>query len=113
MAKVEIVESLLNEIEQRFKGESHKILDLLEILENNPKKGKAIGNVGGVVIKELRYKSFRFYFISDGYKIRCFDSEHLTDLLIRFVRMSDKKEQQEVIDEIKKILREVGPSGFD
>ena len=39
MAKIEIVESLFNEIEKKFKGEAHKIIDLLETLENNPKKG--------------------------------------------------------------------------
>jgi len=53
---------LFQEIQKKFQGESHKIIDLLETLEENPKKGKELGNVGGVVIKEIRYKSFRFYF---------------------------------------------------
>ena len=37
----------------------------------------------------------------------------LVDLLIRFVRMSDKKEQQETIKEIRKILINFGPEGFN
>ena len=40
------------------------------------------------------------------------DEANLTDLLIRFVRMSDKKDQQETINEIKKILINIGSEGF-
>jgi len=112
MAKVEIVESLFEEIKRKFKGEAHNIIDLLETLEDNPKKGKPLGNVAGIVIKEIRYKSFRFYFITDGFKLRCLDENRLVDLLIKFVRMSDKKHQQETINEIKYILKTIGAGGF-
>ncbi|KKS11112.1 MAG: hypothetical protein UU67_C0084G0009 [Candidatus Daviesbacteria bacterium GW2011_GWB1_41_5] len=105
MAKVEIVQSLLDEIKKKFKGESHKIIDLLETLEENPHKGKSVGQVGGLLVKELKYGSFRFYFIVDGNKLKIFSKEELTDLLIKFVRMSSKNNQQKVIDEIKYILR--------
>jgi hypothetical protein len=40
------------------------------------------------------------------------DDVHLTDLLLTFVRMSDKKTQQTVIEEIKQVLRTIGASGF-
>ena len=40
------------------------------------------------------------------------DESALTELLIRFVRMSDKKEQQKTISEIRKILINFGPDGF-
>ena len=108
MAKVEIVTPLFNEIRKKFKAESHKIIDLMESLGENPHKGKPLGNVGGIVIKEIRHKSFRFYFITDGYKLKFFNKENLTDLLIRFVRMSDKRHQQQTINEIKKILLNFG-----
>ena len=112
MVEVEIVPSLREEIYKRFKGESIEVLKHLKSLETSPHKGKALGHVGGIIIKELKYEGFRFYFISDAHKIRVFDPEILTDLLIKFVRMSDKKEQQKVIEEIKNILRVIGPSGF-
>ena len=112
MAKVEIIKSLFEEIQKKFKGEAHEIIDLIETLENNPKKGKMLGQVGGIVIKELKYKNFRFYFITDGYKLKVMDEANLVDLLIRFVRMSNKKDQQETINEIKKILTNLGPEGF-
>jgi len=113
MAKVEIIRSLFEEIKKKFKGESHKIIDLMENLEKSPKKGKLLGSVGGILIKEIRYKSFRFYFITDGYKLKFVNESSLVDLLIRFVRMSDKKYQQETINEIRNILANFGPDGFE
>lgn len=71
-----------------------------------------MGNVGGIVIKELKYKNFRFYFITDGFKLKVMNESALTSLLIKFVRMSDKKSQQKVIEEIKDILRKLGKGGF-
>lgn len=112
MAKVEIVRSLFEEIKKKFKGESHKIIDLMETLEDNPRKGKLLGNVAGIIIKELRYKSFRFYFITDGHKLKFAGESDLVDLLITFVRMSDKKEQQQTINEIRKVLMHFGHGGF-
>jgi len=113
MAIVEIMPSLYEEIRKKFKKEGIHVLKYLKSLENEPKKGKDLGSVGGVVIKELKYKSFRFYFITDGYKVRYFDSKHLKDLLLKFVRMSNKKDQQKVINEIRIILGKIGPSGFE
>lgn len=81
-------------------------------LEENPYKGKPLGNVAGLVIKELKYKKFRFYFIVDGYKLKVFSKEELTDLLMKFVRMSDKKSQQKTINEIREILLKIGAGGF-
>ncbi len=113
MAKVSIAESLKDEILKKFKEESKIIFRQMYSLRDNPYKGKSLGNVGGIVIKELRYKSFRFYFITDGYKLKIMDESKLVDLLIRFVRMSDKKDQQQTIHEIRKILLNFGLKGFD
>ena len=112
MVKIEIVESLYIEIEKKFKEEGHKILDLMHTLEENPQKGKTLGTVGGIIIKELKYKNFRFYFLADGFKLKFYSQEELIDLLLRFVRMSDKKHQEETIKEIKEILIKIGPEGF-
>ncbi|MEK6962943.1 MAG: hypothetical protein AABX70_00850 [Nanoarchaeota archaeon] len=113
MAKVEIVESLFVQINKKFKQQSVEVLHHLKSLESSPHKGKELGILGGMVIKEIRYKGFRFYFITDGFKLKCLDKGHLIDLLLRFVRMSDKKHQQEVIAEIKKVLKTIGAGGFD
>jgi hypothetical protein len=113
MAQVSILESLKDGIIKKFKEESKIIFRQMLSLAENPHKGKLLGNVGGIVIKEIRYKSFRFYFITDGHKLKFFDAQSLADLLIRFVRMSDKKDQQETIDEIRRILLKFGPDGLD
>lgn len=112
MATVEIIESLFEEIEKKFKQEADRVFDLIEELEQNPHKGKELGTVGGILIKEIKYKSFRFYFIVDGFKLRCMKKEELEDLLLTFVRMSDKKTQQKTIDEIKHVLITIGAGGF-
>ena len=113
MAKVTITKRLEEEINKLFKGESVNIFELLYTLEENPYKGKPVGQVSGMVIKEIKYKSYRFYFITDGFKIKMLQKEELNDLLIKFVRMSNKKDQQRVIDEIKIILRSLGEESFN
>lgn len=112
MAKVSIAENLKEEILKKFKEESKIVFKQMHSLGDNPHKGKILGNVGGIVIKELKYKSFRFYFITDGYKLKIMDELKLTDLLIRFVKMSDKNHQQETINEIRKILLSFGAEEF-
>ncbi len=112
MAKVSIAEGLKNDILKKFKEESKIIFRQMYSLENNPHKGKLLANVGGIIIKEIKYKGFRFYFITDGYKLKIMDQSKLTELLITFVRMSDKKHQQETINEIKKVLINLGARGF-
>ena len=113
MVKVTIAETLKDEILKKFKEESKIIFRQMYSLAENPHKGKSLGHVGGLVIKELKYKNFRFYFITDGYKLKIMGQEKLVDLLIRFVRRSDKKDQQQTIAEIRKILLNFGPEGFD
>jgi hypothetical protein len=113
MVRIEIVKSLFEEIEKTFKKDSDKIFDLIESVKDNSNKGKLVGNVGGMVIKELKYQKFRFYFITDGFKLKFLDANELNDLLIRFVRMSDKKSQQKVINEIKNVLIKTGSASFE
>jgi len=112
MAIVIITKELEKEINKKFKKESIQIFKLLYSLKENPKKGKLLSNIGGILIKEIKYKSFRFYFITDGFKLKFYDEQSLTNLLIKFVRMSDKKDQQKVINEIKEVLRSFGEKGF-
>ena len=112
MAKVIITKRLEEKVNKIFKKESIKIFESMRKLEENPHKGKPVGQVGGIIIKELKYDGYRFYFIADGFKIKMLQKDELSDLLIKFVRMSDKKTQQKVINEIKDILRKLGEEGF-
>lgn len=105
MVKVIITRNLEKEINKKFKKESIEIFKLMQSLKENPKKGKPVGRIGRIIIKELKYKSFRFYFITDGYKIKILKIQELSDLMVKFVRMSDKKSQKKIIEEIKQTLR--------
>ena len=108
MARVIITKELEEEINKKFKKESVKIFSLMLTLEDTPKKGKFLGKIGGIAIKELKYKKFRFYFLTDNFKVKYLDVEELQDLVIRFIRMSEKKDQKKVINDIKKVLKNIG-----
>lgn len=112
MVEIRITKNLEKEIEKKFKKESIKVIELIYSLKKNHKKGKIVGQVGGILIKELKYKSFRLYFIVDGYKIKFLEKEKLLDLIIKFVKISNKKTQQKIIDDIKYILKNLGEEGF-
>jgi hypothetical protein len=112
MAKVIITSTLEEDINKKFKGQSIEIFSLLQSLQENPFKGKVVSSVGKIIIKEIKYRKFRFYFITDGYKIKFLKADELKDLIIKFVRMSDKKDQQKTIEEIKTVLRSLGDEGF-
>lgn len=107
-----ITQSLKNEILKKFKKESKKIFKLIYSFKENPKKGKEIGNISNIIIKEIKYEKYRFYFITDGFQVKFLEIENLQNLIIKFVKMSNKKTQQKTIDEIKKILRKIGEEEF-
>ena len=113
MAKVVISESLKDEIFKKFKHKSLEIFSLMKSLESYPNKGKALGNIGGILSKEIKYEKFRFYFITDGHMLKFGTEDELINLLIRFVRISEKKDQQKVIEDIKRVITTLGESGFE
>lgn len=105
MVKILIVKGLFRSIKKRFSSsEVGQILDLFESLRHSPRKGKTVGVMNSIVVKELKYKKYRFYFITDGFKIKFLRVTDLKSLVIKFVRMSDKKNQKKVISEIKDVL---------
>jgi len=112
MAKVIITGNLKDNILKKFKSNSKKIFQLMSSLIENPKKGKPIGQIGGIVIKELKYQKYRFYFITNGFELKFLSIENLHNLVIKFVKMSDKKNQRQIIEEIKDILKKLGTEGF-
>jgi hypothetical protein len=111
LARVEITIGCREEIIRVFKGRSGDIFQRMKALEENPSMGKPVGYVGTIVIKELKWDSFRFYCIADGHVLKFGSKEELQNLLIKFVTMSDKKTQQKTIDEIKSILLKMGTDG--
>ncbi|KYK24610.1 hypothetical protein AYK26_03480 [Euryarchaeota archaeon SM23-78] len=107
MIKIIILNSLRNEIFKKFKKDSLKVYSLIEELKTNLNKGKVLGHVGHISIRELKYKSFRFYFVLDGNRLNLFNQEKIKEMLIKFIAMSKKNNQQKTIDEIKNILSRI------
>ena len=113
MARVIITKDLKEKINKKFKKESIKVFELLYSLKDHPKKGKFLAKIGDILIKEQKYKKFRFYFLVDKSKIKLLDSNELVDLLIKFIAMSDKKEQQKTINQIKNFLKTFGKQALE
>jgi mRNA-degrading endonuclease RelE of RelBE toxin-antitoxin system len=62
MVEVVILPELVRQIQKIFKNKAKKIYSLIRELEIYPNKGKSLGHVNNIVIKELKYESFRFYY---------------------------------------------------
>jgi len=105
MARVIIIKSLKEKILKTFKQDSIKILSLMKSLETNPKKGKTLATISNILIKELKFKKYRFYFITDGQILKFSNKEDLNNLILKFLRMSSKKQQQKTIEEIKNLIK--------
>lgn len=105
MIRILILNRLRDEIYKTFKSESKKVINLIKSLKENPSKGKTVGNIGNIIIKELKYKTFRFYYIFEGHRLTIFRKDELSELLIKFIEMSKKNNQQKTIDEIKEMLK--------
>ncbi len=112
MAKVVITKSLQEEIYSKFKEKSEDIFLRMKNLETRPSQGKALGHIGGIVIKEIKHEKFRFYFITNGHILKFGSADELARLLIKFVKMSEKKDQRKAIATVKNILKSLGFEGF-
>jgi len=113
MAQILITNSLFKKIKKKFdNSEANKIIALMNSLEDNPKKGREVGVVGNIVVKEIKYGKFRFYFVTNRFKIKFLSVEEIKEIFIKFVGMSEKKDQQKVIDGIKFVIRSLGEEGF-
>ena len=108
MAIVVVTESLQEEVMKKFRSESVKVFSAMKSLKTSPKKGKTLCHMHDIVIKEIKYGKFRFYFITDGHVLKFGTNEELMNLLIKFVRVSEKKDQQKAIDKIKSTLKSLG-----
>lgn len=112
MVRIIITKELEKEIDKIFKKESVKVLKFIFSLKENPNQGKSLTKIGGILLKELKYGVFRFYFIQKGHEIKFFRSKELENHLLKFIRISKKDSQQKVIDEIKIFLKTKGFDGI-
>ena len=79
-----------------------------KLSKTSPSDGDFVALVANIVIREKRLKTFRFYFIVDEGKKHIITKEELKQFLIKFVALSKKNDQQEVIDKLKQDLQKFG-----
>ncbi len=114
MTEIIITQSLAKKLKKLFGSDELRIIvSLMRSLKDTPRKGKALASVGGVLIKELKYKKFRLYFITNGYILKFGTADEFMALLIKFIDVSDKKDQQKNIDKIKSVLESLSFNDFE
>lgn len=77
-----------------------------KLSETTPSEGDLVATVANIVIREKRLKTFRFYFILDEAKKHVVTEDELKEFIITFVALSKKNNQQDVIDKLKRDLKE-------
>ena len=108
MVKVRIDDSLVKKLEKKFnKQELKELKEIFLSLQENPYQGDLIYTFGNFVLKEKKYKSFRFYFLHSRKILIIKDLDKLKDEIIRFIEMSKKNNQQKVIDKLKEMIKKL------
>jgi len=88
------------------KSEAKTIVKKLS--QTSPSEGDFVVLIANIVIREKRLKTFRFYFIVQDNKKHIITKEELKEFIIKFVALSKKNNQQEVIDKLKTDLKQYG-----
>lgn len=108
MVIVRIDDSLIKKLEKRFnKKELKELKRVFMSLQENPYQGDLIYAFGNFVLKEKKYKTFRFYFLHSRKILIIKDVARLKDEIIRFIEMSKKNNQQKIIDKLKKMMNKL------
>ncbi len=110
MIKINISPILVKKVKRIFKNKSKNIFQWMNQLKKKPHRGDYIAHFGGIELKELKYDNvFRFYFLTNEKIIKILDRDELELILIKIIAMSKKgKEQQKIINKLKKDLRKYG-----
>lgn len=74
-------------------------------LGRTPKSGKALTKIGSLMLGEIRFRGYRFTYVTDAHKVKLLSVYELEDLIIRFVEYFDKKHQRKTIEKLKDALR--------
>lgn len=79
-----------------------------KLAKTTPAEGDFVALISNIAIREKRLKTFRFYFIVDEKRKQVITKIELKEFLIKFVALSKKNNQQDVIDKLKDDLKQFG-----
>ena len=88
------------------KKEAKAILENLD--ETKATDGKFIALIKDIMIRERKLKSFRFYFVQKNNCVEIMTEEEIKERILKFVALSKKNNQKEVIKKLKDELLENG-----
>jgi hypothetical protein len=106
---VEFSKEFIKELKKHTSKTEAKSL-VKKLAKTTPSDGDFIALISNIVIREKRLNTFRFYFIVKDDKKHVITKEELKELIIKFVAVSKKNNQQEVINKLKEDLKKVGLS---
>lgn len=104
---VEFSKSFLKEL-KKYSSKSEAMKLLTKLAATTPSEGDFVALVANIAIREKRLKTFRYYFITTETKKHVITKEELSEFLIKFVALSKKNNQQNVIDKLKNDLQKFG-----
>ena len=104
---VEFSKQFLKEL-KKYATKSEAKTIVKRLAKTSPSEGDFVALVANIVIREKRLKTFRFYFIVADEKKHIIAKDELKDFLIKFVALSKKNNQQEVIDKLRNDLQHSG-----
>jgi len=95
------------EFVKQFKKIVGKNLIILNKLSKTlPTDGKHIALIKNIELKEKKLNSFRFYFVQKGNSnVKIMTDEEIKNYLLKFINLSKKNNQQDVIDKLKEELK--------
>lgn len=101
---VEFSKGFIKEL-KKHSSKSEAKTTIEKLSNTSPAEGNFITIISNIVIREKKLKTFRFYFIVDQEKKHILSKDELKDFLIKFVALSKKNNQQEIIDKLKEDLK--------
>jgi hypothetical protein len=104
---VEFSKEFLKQL-QKHATKTHAISVVKKLSTTSPSDGDFVALVSNIVIREKRDNTFRFYFIVQNNIKHVITKEELNMMLVKFVALSKKNNQQAVIDKLKADLQKFG-----
>jgi len=93
---------------KKYASKSEAKTIVKKLSKTSPSEGDFVALITNIVIREKRLKTFRFYFIIQDDKKQIITKKELKEFIIKFVALSKKNNQQEVINKLKNDLKQIG-----
>lgn len=107
MVIVQFTEGFEKEL-KKYLNKAEATTVVKNLAKTQPTDGDYVALVANILLKERKIKSFRFYFVQDNKQIQFLSKEELKNRILKFIAISKKNNQQDVIDKLKDDLKKFG-----